>query len=253
ERGFPFAVLVRDRAGRPLDGISVSLTIGEADPRTLPTDAEGVARFRRIPAGPLHIEASIQGPGGAPGATATATASTEQGRAELVLDIGGEALLRVKGWDGNWSGLAYFARATDLEPTQTGVGDDGTVRLRGLEPGQEYIVYIRASHPVVDAPGCALVRGVRAGEPPREIELVEGRDITGRVNLPEGADGFAVAALVGQTVMIDGHALTADTFRIPIVPEGTWTVVVYLTTEDGKYHAATGTAAAGGSVEIRVP
>ena len=243
-------VTVRDPAGRPLEGIHVAWE-ATAEPgawRSESTDSAGLARFRDLPEGEIRIEASLPGAGGSRRPGASVVVSTALGKADLVLDPGGTAVLRVAGAEGENLLLASFAREEDLEPIQEGAGEDGRIHLRGLAPGAAYNVYLRD----LDSDRCALLRGVRAGDREREVVLVPGRPITGKVLLPEGADTFSVALLVGKTVLIDGRPGEGGAFEFPAVPEGTWTVVAYLTTEDGKYHAATATVQAGASVDLRV-
>ena len=168
---------------------------------------------------------------------------------QLVLDPGNEVLLRVKGWGRDQGGIVTFAREEDPEPAWAPIGAGGRVRLRGLVAGVPYNVYLCEF--VHDGPlPCLLLRGVKAGDAPREVVLSPGKEITGRATLPPGETRFNVAVLVGRTVLIDGGPSEDGTFRIGGVPEGRWTVVVYLTGADGTYHAATGSADAGGTVEI---
>ncbi|MCK6479660.1 MAG: carboxypeptidase regulatory-like domain-containing protein [Planctomycetes bacterium] len=244
-------VTVRDPRGAPLEGIFVGWESAEepGSVRGGTTDGDGTVRLRDLPAGALRIEAGLPGAGGSPARVAAATVDSGAGKVDLVLDPGPGTVLRLAAGIDPRLVLVSFARGGDLEPVQAETGKDGRIHLRGLAPGEDYNVFLRD----LDTGRCALLRGVRAGDAEREVALAEGKEISGKVHLPPGADSFNVAVLVGKTILIDGEPGEGGAFRFPSVPPGTWTLVAYLTTEDGAYHAATAEVAAGGTVEIRVP
>lgn len=152
----------------------------------------------------------------------------------LVLDAGASRTLRILGWDAEWSGLAYLAATSDLEPSQHGVDDDGTLRLEGLRPGVRYNLYVRE----FETGRCALLRGLPANEPWPEIEMRNGRDLTGRIVFPKGCDSANIAVMVDRAVMMDAQVEEDGSFRIRAVPPGRWTVVAYTTYRD-QYFATT--------------
>jgi hypothetical protein len=258
EHGYELEVFVKDPGGRPLAEVGVTARDPGAseDLQSSSTDDEGRAILKRLRAGPVRVEASIPGAGGRPSRSAAVTAPAESGKAEIVLDPGGQAMVRVRGWTKDRSGSVYFAADEELEPTQAGVGDDGAIHLRGLDPGKGYNVFIREwsdENGKAAIRRCALLRGVKAGDPLREVDLADGKEITGKAVVPAGTEGWSVAALLGKTILFDGYPAEDGTFRIPAMPDGEWAVVVYFTAPDGRYHAGTGKCAAGGTVEIRVP
>lgn len=164
---------------------------------------------------------------------------------DLVLDVGDARTLHILGWDAAWSGLAYLAAIGDLEPSQHGVEDDGTVNLEGLRPGVRYNLYVRD----FETGRCALLRGLPADEPWPEFEMAQGQDLTGHIVLPEGCDSWNVAVLLDKAALIDGPVEEDGTFRIPAVPAGAWTVVAYATCGD-RYFAATAEVSAGASAVL---
>jgi hypothetical protein len=164
----------------------------------------------------------------------------------LVLSTGVKRTLRVLGWNQGSLGLAYLAAVGDTEPSHHGVNEDGIICLEGLRPGVKYNLFIRED----EGDRSALLRGLPADAPWPMIELAPGRDVTGRVILPEGCTYAVVAILVDKAVMIDGGVVRSDgAFRIRAVPDGTWTVVTYTTFKE-KYRATTANVRAGGKVTL---
>jgi hypothetical protein len=227
-----------DGGGRPVEGEGHVVWWAE-DP-----DAEygtpvgpvvnGEVVLRDIPAGPVVLVALPAGfvvpSAGMPRQVVPAGVQ----ETELVLDIGANRTLRILGWKPEWSGHAYLAATTDLEPSQHGVEDDGTVRLEGLRKGVRYNLYVRE----FETDRCWLLRALAANEPWPEIELAVGFEVTGRVVLPPGCEYANVAIMVDRAVMMDGLPEGDGAFRIRAVPGGAWTVVAY-TTFRGRYLAAT--------------
>ena len=163
----------------------------------------------------------------------------------LVLDVGANRTLEIPGWDPEWSGLAYLAATSDLEPSQHGVDDDGTLHLEGLRPGVRYNLYVRE----FETGRCALLRRLPANASWPEIEMAQGQDLTGHVVFPEGCDSASVAVMVDQTAMMDGPVEEDGTFRIRAVPPGIWHVVAY-TTHDDQYFTTTVEARTGEPAEL---
>jgi hypothetical protein len=242
-------VRVVDGSGAPVATEGVLVWWGEGEDaefgKAVGVDEGGVVVIEDAPGGPVVLCALTGGfvvPSKGwprkvvpPGVTAT----------DLVLDVGADRTIRVLGWNEGASGTAYLAAVEDLEPSQHGVEDDGTVRIEGLRPGVAYNLYVRE----FETGRCALLRGLPAEEPWPEIELAPGRDVTGRIRYPEGCDYQNVAILVDRAVMIDGSVAADGSFRIKCVPDGTWTVVAY-TNLDGRYLAATKDVRAGESVTL---
>jgi hypothetical protein len=209
-------------------------------------DDDGWAVLTEVSAGPLVLCALPSGfvvpSEGWP--RRTVPAGVEE--ATLVLDIGAERTLRVHGWTPNSTGIAYLAAVGDMEPSQHGVSRDGILQVEGLRPGVRYNLFVRD----LEGGGSVLLRGLSADEPWMDVQLSPGKDVTGRVVLPEGCDSAVVAILVERAVLIDGGVTQEDgTFRIRAVPEGTWTVVAY-TTLGEKYLASTAEVEAGGAVTL---
>lgn len=164
---------------------------------------------------------------------------------DLVLDVGASRTLVVLNVDPKRSGLVYLAAVEDLEPSQHGIEDDGTVRIEGLREGVSYNLYVRES----ETDRCALLRALPANEPWPEIELLEGQAVGGRVLFPADCDLVSVALMVDKAAMIDAAPEEDGTFRIRGVPPGTWTAVAWATRGE-DYIVKTAEVRAGGSVTL---
>jgi len=238
-----------DEDGKPVLDVAANLWWSE-DPDAEWGNADrdfeaGIAILEDVPSGPFTLCALP--PGFVVPTKGCPRKLVPAGVAEttIVYDVGEERTLRILGWREDASGILYLAAKEDLEPSQHGIEDDGTVRLEGLRSGVRYNIYVRD----FDNGRCALLRDLSADEPWPEIELGQGKDVTGRVILPEGYDYANVAILVDRAVMIDGSVASGGDFRIKAVPDGVFTVVAYTNVGD-RYHAANRDVRAGESVTL---
>ncbi|MCK6481410.1 MAG: carboxypeptidase regulatory-like domain-containing protein [Planctomycetaceae bacterium] len=253
-RGCLLEVLVRAPDGRPLQGVPVRVRLPGAEEPLWDgaTDGEGRAVAAPLPRGEVRVTASIPGPGETAFREAGDSVDAGSGSVALVLDPGGTALLRVRGWSRDCGGLVTFAREGDLDVTTVGLSTGGAVLLCGLSEGALYDVYIRQWRSTA-RDRSLLVRGVRAGDAPRDVVPVESRSIGGTVVLRDGDREFDVAVLVGRAPLIPGYRYSTNgggRFEVPVVPPGTWTVEVTCRGEDGSTRRATATVEAGGTVAI---
>ncbi len=225
---------VLDGQGQPLK--SCTVWWGESDAPRFGSAVSGYdspVALRDLPRSTITIAALPDGYVVPPHGWPRTVVKPDATRVRLTMDVGATRTLRVLGWDGGFSGDVRFAATQDLEPSHHGIEDDGTIHLEGLRPGMSYNLFVRHR----DSHRCALLRGLRSEHPWPEIELGQGYPVTGTIQTPAGCEGGSVAVLVDQCVMIDGSVELNGRFKIPAVPQGTWTVVAY-TIHNEKYYAA---------------
>jgi hypothetical protein len=234
-----------DGNGNPASGVVWWAKDADAKYGTPARVKDGEVVLRDLPAGPVVLVALPDGFVVPSQGWARHVIPPDVKETVLVLDAGANRTLRIPGWDAEWSGLAYLAATGDLEPSQHGVDEDGTLYIEGLRPGVRYNLYVRE----FETGRYALLRGLPANEPWPQIEMAQGRDLTGRVVLPKGCDSANVAVMVDKAVMMDGRPEEDGTFRIRAVPPGRWTVVAYTTYKD-EYYATTVEARTGQPAEL---
>jgi protocatechuate 3,4-dioxygenase beta subunit len=227
--GLDLAVLVQDPSGRPVPA-AVVWYAPERGPdvpggwSSEETGDDGIARIGRLAPGRVVLRAELfdvvprWGSGPGPGATAAISADA-RGRATLTLDPGLSVRVRLEGVEvpGDVAGT-LVGGDPDRERRGRRAGD--LLVFRGLEPGEDYDVYLRERN----GDRVALLLGVKAGGDPVAPAWGPAASIRGTARLPAGSRPFSVLARLGRVTRWASFDERTGEFEFDDLPEGTWTL-----------------------------
>jgi len=245
--GLTLEVLVQDPSGRPVPGALVIFRREESahrEERRL-TDATGIARFAQLVPGRVSLRAQLPEDVVRDSRSEEVVADAASGRVTLDLDPGLEIRAVVRDGGKPAHGKVSLAVAGEERVCRSAAPVDGEIRFRGLRAGVDYDLYASG-----EKGGAAVLRGLRAGGDPLEVDLGPAGEISGKVLLPDGGEFGGVHLLVGKASMGRAERWQPDgTFVLSHVPAGRWTVRAQVWV-GGKKVDRLAEAEAGGSVEI---
>lgn len=235
DAGHTVTVSVLTRDGKPIAGARVSLQpleLGEDEwvstTRTN-TSESGTCTFTRLEPGAYEVSALLFDGGRRSNVFSGQTEGTratpkrvqvgKESSVTLVIDPPTGLRVYVAGWERRFRRVEAVVTPEGGEPRRAQIDRDGTVEFEDLPWDAELSLWIG---PVPDDRHVHRT-GLFTSETELEVELMAGREVSGRVRFPKGSrDRRVWLALPG--VNLDAKVGGDGRFKIASVPSGTWRV-----------------------------
>ena len=214
--------VVRDAAGKPIEGVNLTRRSGENSWTGVGrTDAKGEFTVRDLAEGPVTLRASAGTFRDAKARYVERTVPAGTTDLVLTLDPGVVLSARIENWAESGTPHAHaLLLGDDGSVLPAVIGTEGAVRWEGLSPDDSFTLWIAPTPSGMSA----YRKGVRPGD--HRVRIEPGLAITGRVRAPSGVTEVSVQASLGSGSMSAPGKVGADgTYEIRGLPPGlTWTV-----------------------------